>query len=114
MISEGCIVVAELPQADGKSKLRPILLLRVLPGFSDYLVCGVSTQLHQAVAGFDLVLTQDGEGFHETGLRASSVVRLNFLATLPQSRMVRLLGNVSADQLSVLQRNLANHILSSD
>jgi len=32
MVSEGDVVLAELPQADGQVKQRPILLLRKLPG----------------------------------------------------------------------------------
>ena len=56
MVSDGDIVVAELPQADGSVKLRPVLLLRKLPGFGDFLSCGISTQLRQAEAGFDVIL----------------------------------------------------------
>jgi len=36
-----------MPQADGRVKDRPCIALRRMPGFGDWLVCGVSTQLHQ-------------------------------------------------------------------
>ncbi len=40
-MKEGDVVLAALPQADGKSKLRPVLLLRRFPPpHSDFLVCG--------------------------------------------------------------------------
>ena len=42
MISEGDTVVASLPQSDGTVKLRPVVLLKVLPGFGDFLAAGVS------------------------------------------------------------------------
>lgn len=112
MVSEGDIVVAELPQADGSVKLRPILLLRKLPGFGDFLSCGISTQLRQAESGFDIILDQNFSQFGATGLRKSSVVRLNFLASVPIDRVRRHLGKVSIELLSVLQSNLANHLVA--
>jgi mRNA interferase MazF len=50
---EGAGVLLPLKQADGKVKPRPAIALRQLPGFGDWLVCGVSKQVHQFVAGFD-------------------------------------------------------------
>ena len=110
MVSEGDVVVAELPQADGNAKLRPVLILRKLPGFGDCLVCGISTQVRQAVAEFDVVLEPTDEHFADTGLRAASVVRLSFLASIPVNRMTRKLGRVSAEVLETLQSNLAGHL----
>ena len=48
---EGAVILLPLRQADGKVKPRPAVALRQLPGFGDWLVCGVSRQLHQFVAG---------------------------------------------------------------
>jgi len=58
MVSEGDIVVAELPQSDGSVKLRPVLLLRKLPGFGDFLSCGISTKLRQTEVGFDIIVEE--------------------------------------------------------
>ena len=44
---EGGIILANLQLADGSVKLRPVLLLKQLPVYNDFLVCGISTQLHQ-------------------------------------------------------------------
>lgn len=57
-MNEGDLALAPLPQADGQIKNRPVFLLRRLPPFGDFLVCGISTQLQQRVAGFDEVITQ--------------------------------------------------------
>lgn len=110
MISEGCIVVAELPQADGNSKARPILLLRELPGFGDYLACGISTQVHQTIEGFDELISDSDSSFEMTGLRATSVIRLNFVSTVPKKRMSRLLGHLDSSLLAQLKGRLARHI----
>jgi hypothetical protein len=45
-MQEGSIILTNLPQADGTFKLRPVLVLRQLPN-TDFLVCGISTQLNQ-------------------------------------------------------------------
>jgi mRNA interferase MazF len=51
---EGDISLVTLPQADGLIKPRPAVLLRQMPPFGDWLVCGISTQLHQRVADLDV------------------------------------------------------------
>lgn len=50
-MKEGNVVLTPVPQADGNIKNRPAILLREFPPYKDFLVCGVSTQLHQAVKG---------------------------------------------------------------
>ena len=112
MISEGDVVLAELPQADGQVKQRPILLLRKLPGYGDFLACGISSQLHQAEADFDIVLHAGENGFAATGLKVSSVIRLNFLAVTPVNRMRRHLGKVPLKALETLRSTLATHLVA--
>ncbi|MCZ2460614.1 MAG: type II toxin-antitoxin system PemK/MazF family toxin [Chitinophagales bacterium] len=41
----GDIVLTKIPQ-DNQQKIRPVLILKVLPKYNDYLVCAVSSQLH--------------------------------------------------------------------
>lgn len=106
----GDIVVAPLAQADGGAKPRPVLLLRELPGFGDYLACGISAQLHQAIKGFDLVLSPGSPEFVSAGLRTESVVRLGFVGVVPVRNMTRRLGRLSPNALALLQERLANHI----
>ena len=112
MISEGDVFVAHLPQADGGIKLRPVLLLRELPGFGDFLACGISTQLHQQIVGCDLYLKEGTAEFAQSGLTAASIVRLSFLSAVPVQRMARRLGRVSADCVACLQRSLADRLTS--
>lgn len=49
-MKSGDVALAALPQADGQTKIRPVLLLREMPPHSDGLVCGISTQLQHRVA----------------------------------------------------------------
>lgn len=86
---EGEIVLASIPQFDGTIKLRPVLLLKQLPGYNDFLVCGISTQLHQLINGFDELLSDKSTDFVQTGLRQSSVIRLGFLGIVPNNKISR-------------------------
>ena len=76
---EADVVLTPLPQADGPVKNRPALILRELPPFGDFLVCGISTQVHQAVPGFDEVVSRTDADFAGSGLLADSVICLGFL-----------------------------------
>lgn len=109
-VSPGDVVVAPLAQADGGLKPRPVLLLRELPGFGDYLACGISTQLHQAIEGFDLVLSPGSPEFAACGLHAESLVRLGFLGVVPFRNMKRRLGRLPLNALVLLQERLAHCI----
>ena len=79
------MVLASLPQATGQVKNRPAIVLRAMPPYGDLLVCGVSTQLRQAVAGFDDAIGPGDPDFRASGLKAPSIIRLGFLAVLPTS-----------------------------
>ena len=52
-MNEGDIILTPIPQADGKLKNRPAIILREMPHYHDLLVCGVSTQLHQYIKEFE-------------------------------------------------------------
>jgi mRNA interferase MazF len=51
-MKEGDVVLTPIPQADGSIKNRPAIILREFPPYKDFLVRGVSSQLHQQVKGF--------------------------------------------------------------
>ena len=72
------MILTPLPQADGQIKTRPALLLRRLPPFGDFLVCGISTQTKLAVTGFDDVIRPGDPDFLDSGLIGESVIRLGY------------------------------------
>jgi len=105
-MKEGDVILTPLPQGDGATKNRPALLLRELPPFGDYLACGISTQVHQAVPEFDDIICKDDPDFADSGLLSSSVIRLGFLAVLPNQRIVGAIGQIAADRHARLLRSL--------
>ena len=91
----GDVLLAPLPQSDGRLKDRPVLLLCMAPPFGDYLVCGISTQLHQAVTGLDQVMNHGDRDFASSGLKAASVIRTAYPALLPRTYFKGRIGAIS-------------------
>ena len=109
-MTEGDIVLVPLPQADGQLKVRPSLVLRRLPPFNDLLVCGVSTQLHQEAKGFDDIIATESADFANSGLRASSLIRLGFLGVVPTQNVVGSTGSVNPERHQKLLKRLAAYL----
>lgn len=57
-MSPGAVLLARVQQSDGQLKIRPAVMLALLPPYGDFLICGVSSQIRHEVLGFDdLILT---------------------------------------------------------
>jgi len=109
-MKEGKVVLAALPQSDGRQKKRPALLLRIMPGYGDCLVCGVSSQLKQTVQGFDEVITETDADFVDSGLTTGSVIRLGFLAVWPRSTILGVIGHIEMQRYRRLIHRLAMYL----
>ena len=110
-MNEGEVVLTPLPQADGRVKNRPCIALRRMPGFGDWLVCGVSTQLHQEIPGFDEPILVDAGDFGTSGLKASSLIRLGFLAVLPEDRLLGSIGALAPERHRRLLQRLGSYLV---
>ena len=108
----GDLVLARLPQADAQSRLRPALVLCVLPPFADFLVCGVRSQLRHKVEGFDEIVAPGDPDFAASGLRQSSLIRLSFLNAIPGTSIAGVLGSIAPPRLQPLRHALVNHLQS--
>ena len=106
----GDIVLISLPQSDKKIKKRPVLLLKKMPGFGDWLVCGISTQLHQYIPNFDVIIDRNHPDFKPSGLLAPSVVRLTFIAIIPASDIPGSIGSLGTDALTKIVNNLIDFL----
>ena len=111
-MKEGDVVLTPLPQADGEIKNRPVLVLRELPPFGDFLVCGISSQVHQAVPGFDELILRSESDFGASGLLADSVIRLGFLAVLPRRKILGGIGAINPARHARLLTNLSKHLVA--
>ena len=102
----------DFPQSDGTTKKRPALVIMELPPFSDLLIVGISTQLHQEIAGLDLPLLEKDPGFRGTGLLRSSLVRVTMLGRIAKNAptISRTIGRINNDQLKAVLERLAKLI----
>jgi len=81
-----------------------------LPPFGDFLACGVSTQIRQAVPDFDEILAKTDTDFDASGLLADSVIRLGFLAVLPPKRIIGSIGRLASERHARLLNNLSKYL----
>ena len=100
---EGEIILAGLPQSDGNIKL--------IPGHNDFLVCGISTQLHQLINNFDELIHEKSNNFIQTGLRQSSIIRLAFLAVIPNNKIPGNIDRIDAALHKNLLERLAKYLM---
>ncbi|MBM3892531.1 MAG: type II toxin-antitoxin system PemK/MazF family toxin [Verrucomicrobia bacterium] len=110
MIHEGQVVLFRFPQTDQSAgKLRPAIVLRKLPGpHDDWLVCMVSAQLSQAIAGFDEVISPGSVDFQRSGLKTDSVIRVARLAVVQRGVLLGAVGEIGSDRLLRMKSKLAD------
>jgi len=110
MKEAGQVVVFRFPQTDlEEGKLRPALLVGKLPGeYDDWLICMISSQTRQYVAGFDEIIQENDTDFGESGLKVTSVIRVGRLAVVSGEILIGAIGQVSSKRLSRVKQNLAN------
>jgi len=111
-MSASDVVLTPIPQADGRVKNRPVIVPASMPPYGDLLVCGVSTQVHQEVVGFDERIGPEDADFAASGLKASSLIRLGFLAVLPTDRVLGAIGSIDKTRHARLLERLSQHLLS--
>ncbi len=109
---EGDVVLTPLPQSDGKIKNRPAIVLREMPLFGDFLVCGVSTQVRRLAPDFDEPITSQDVDFDTSRLIGDSVIRLGFLAVLPSKNILGSIGAISPARHRRLLGKLSAYLIA--
>ena len=112
-MKEGDVILVPLPQVDGQRKPRPAVLLRILPPFGDFLVCGVSSQLRQEVRGLDELILRTDKDFAASGLQMDSLIRVGFLAIYTQQQVIGDIGEISHERHRRLLSQLAEFLVST-
>lgn len=115
MIREGQVVLFKFPQTDQSlGKLRPAHVLRKLHGsYDDWLICMISTQLSQKIMELDEIINKEDADFEQSGLKASSVIRISRLAVVEKKVLLGTLGSINSDRLNNIKNNIADWIKST-
>src|SRR6266540_740769 len=110
MKEAGQVIVFRFPQTDlEEGKLRPALLLGKLPGeYDDWLICMISSQTRQHVAGLDELIQENDADFGESGLKVTSVIRVGRLAVVSGEILIGAIGQVSSERLSRVKKRLSD------
>ena len=110
MKQAGQVVVFRFPQTDlEEGKLRPALLLGKLPGeYDDWLICMISSQTHQYIAGFDEMVQESEDDFGESGLKVPSVIRVGRLAVVSGEILLGAIGQISSERLNRVKKHLSD------
>ena len=107
-MKEGNIVLTPIPQSNQEIKNRPALILRIMPRYQVFLVCGISSQLKQYVRDFDEIIL--GDDFESSGLVNISVIRLGFLTVIPSRQIIGSIGSISIIRHRRLLQNLSQYL----
>lgn len=99
-----------MQQADGEWKLRPCIVLRVVPPFGDAWLCAVSTQLKNEVAGIDEVIGPEDADFGASGLKQRSLIRVLLLNSVASADIHGRLGAISRERHARLLRGLVRFL----
>ena len=109
---EGNVVLTPVAQANGANKIRPAIILREMRPYGDLLVCGISTQLHQRVQGFDEIIVPADADFRMSGLVSASLIRLGFLSVLPRRDVTGTIGAISPERHKRLLKSLSDYLIA--
>lgn len=112
-MKEGDVALADLPQADRRAKIRPVIVLREMPFYRDLLVCGVSSKTRRYATGFDEIISPSDTDFKSSGLLVESLVRLGFLTVLPRQRIVGAIGSIAPERHERLLKTLSAFLIAN-
>jgi mRNA interferase MazF len=108
---EGDVIIARIAQADENLKSRPAIVLRQMLGYGDWLICGISTKLHQQVTNFDEIISPADDDFVLSGLNAPSLIRLGHLIVVAPNSVAGAIGTISPQRHRRLLQKLSDYLI---
>ena len=109
-MTPGDVVLIRLPQATGGPlKLRPALVLAMLPGpFQNVLICGISTRMQDLQPNWDEMIQPDDADYVTSGLHRHSAVRLSYLYAAESEEISGVIGRIDRERLQRLRQRLTD------
>jgi len=111
-MNPGEVILIRLPTfAGGPTKLRPALVVALLPGpYQTILLCGISSQVANRVANWDELLDVKDKDFKASGVHQPSIIRLSYLYAADPAEIAGQLGSIDPQRFTLLQTRLADQI----
>lgn len=90
------IILVPFPFDDlTNKKVRPALCLtNEISEHRHIIIAFITSQAHKANEESDILIPDDDNDFHQTGLRTTSAIRLHRIVTIPSSLALRHLGHL--------------------
>jgi len=110
-MNPGDVVLIPIPQTGGRAKLRPAIVLALMPGaYQSLLICGISTQTHAVETNWDDPIDLADTDFAASGLHQASIVRLSFVRAASPVDIARQIGQIDAARPARLRQRLYDHL----
>jgi len=100
------ILLAPFPFGDLKTKkFRPVLCLTEPKGkHKEIILAYITSNVKNNRLESDLIIKKTEKDFKKTGLKATSVIKLNKMLTLPQNMIVGSLGELSKQKIILIKQ----------
>lgn len=106
-LNRGDIVLAAFPFTDlSMHKRRPALVLNENTDEGDVILAFIGSQVPSSPTSANVILESVADDFYETGLKTSSMVRLDKLATLERNLITRRIGKLSFEKMIAVDQAL--------
>ncbi len=109
-LKPGDVVFTNFPQADMEIKVRPAIVLKIIPPFNDLLVCAITSRFRNHHPLLDDIIASNDDDFASSGLQKDSMIRLGSLITYERGRVQGPMGHISEGRLAQLQHRLASFL----
>ena len=111
-MEEGSIVRIALPQSNGNLRSRPALILKKVKPYDDYLLCSISSKIHNEIKDLDIVIGIEHPDFVSSRLKYPGLIRTANLFTIPASLIEGKIGFISEQTHDKILQNLSKFILN--
>jgi len=108
----GDVVILPFPfitTAGAHQKARPALIISdhsIPRRFDDLILVGITSQRIDDVMETEFLIDENAEYFSQSGLKKSSVVRCEYLMTVPQKLMTRKLGELPDNVMKLIEEKI--------
>lgn len=89
------------------SKLRPALVLTKPDQYGDFIAAAITSNIHRMPQIGDILISENENKFHDTGLKISSLIRLSKLTTVNVKRVKGELGALPQKYNRQIQKGLS-------
>lgn len=102
---KGKIILIPVPYTDlTAAKLRPALV--IFEGRRDLIVAAITTSMSNIFPEWDVIIDDNDQRFHETGLKAASVLKLTKISTVSKDLAEGELGEINGDLRDDINKKL--------